>query len=68
MAVQAVIDKYLGAVLQGGHVVRLVRRTIEMQFGASAKGQQGREQDCAKEFLHFEVTLSGSGWHLSRLL
>jgi hypothetical protein len=39
-----------------------------MQRGSGSKRQGRRKQDCDKKFLHFEFTLSGSGWHLSRLL
>jgi hypothetical protein len=41
MAVQAVIDEDLGAVLQGGLIIGLVRALVQMELGPRSQRQIG---------------------------
>ena len=72
MAVQAVIDEQLGAVLQRRLVVRLDRRVIEMRARRSPERVSGANSSAIRNFFilslpYFIVTRSGTGLNLSML-
>jgi len=65
VAIQAVIDEGPGARLQARDIARVDRRRIEPDRFLSGERERRGEREENDERLHFEVTLSGSGRHLS---
>ncbi len=70
MAVQAVIDEQLGAVLQCRLIAHRTRPLVDVDVAAAGKCHDRREEQCDQKFFHFLhphfiVTRSGTGRNLS---
>jgi len=65
VAIQAVVDEGARADLQARDIARVDRRRIEPDRFLRGERKRCGEREEGDERLHFEVTLSGSGRHLS---